>query len=571
MTFRFTRVGPAPVSERARQYRVRMRDGIRLATDVYPPDGAADPADLADVPVPTVLVRLPYDKNSRYVYFDKIAARFTARGYAVVVQDVRGKFRSEGQTLPFLRESDDGYDTIDWIVQQAWSDGLVGMFGDSYYGYTQWAAVASQHPALRAVVPRVTTVDFNATTQGSGPHDPPGVGRPVWLEGIEYYAHYWVDQGLYAYEPDRSVRPVVEQFEEAFRAIGARSAWFDALVPHFTDLFPARGRHPYDARPVPVLHCVGWFDNILIPHLRDYLALAARPGWDAVQYLWAGAVDHENYRLADAPATAGTDHGANPAALDRMLPQYVDPAIEFFDVFLKGVRPVGELSKVHWELGHGEWHTSTSWPPPGTVERTLWLERPERAAGPLPGGTLTDSPAGAPSSAQWTYEPEELVPSDTFNSFEYLHSYPDLAGTASRDDVLVFSAAALTEPLDLVGPLGLHLHVAGTAPVFDVFVKLVDVRPDGRAHLIARGEACIRPDLAPDEIRVDLGHTGYRVRPGHRLAVLLASSDYPLFLPSSGSEDNPWTTAAAKSSVQTLRTGDAHPSRLTLSVLPTGA
>ncbi|MFJ8929341.1 CocE/NonD family hydrolase [Streptomyces sp. NPDC102364] len=575
MTFRFSRVGPAPVPERARQYRVRMRDGIRLATDVYLPDGpdnAQDPAASDTSTAPTVLVRLPYDKNSRYVYFDEIAARFTARGYAVVVQDVRGKFRSEGQTLPFLRESDDGYDTIDWIVQQAWSDGLVGMFGDSYYGFTQWAAVASQHPALRAVVPRVTTVDFNATTQGCGPHDPPGVGRPVWLEGIEYYAHYWVDQGLYEYEPDRSIRPVVEQYEEAFRAIGARSAWFDTLVPHFTDLFPARGRHPYDARPVPVLHCVGWFDNILIPHLRDYLALAGRPGWDAVQYLWAGAVDHENYRLADAPATVDTDHGQSGAALDRMLPQYVDPALAFFDVFLKGVRPVSDLPKVRWELGHGDWRTSTAWPPPETVERTFWLDRAEHAVRPLPeGGALVDSPSDATSSAQWTYDPEALVPSDTANSFEYLQSYPDLSGTAAREDVLAFSGAALAEPLDLAGPLGLHLHVTGTAPTFDVFVKLVDVGPDGRAHLIARGEVSLRTDLAPQEVRVDLGHTGYRVRTGHRLAVLLASSDYPLFLPSSGSEDNPWTTPSAKPSTQTLRTGGVHPSRLTVSALPARA
>ncbi|WP_306318165.1 MULTISPECIES: CocE/NonD family hydrolase [unclassified Streptomyces] len=568
MSLHFTRVGPAPVSERAEQHWVRMRDGIRLATDVYlpaPPD---------DVRVPTVLVRLPYDKNSRYVYFDEIAARFTARGYAVVVQDVRGKFRSEGQTLPFLREGDDGYDTLDWIVQQAWSDGVVGMFGDSYYGFTQWAAVASEHPALRAIVPRVTTVDFNATTQGC-PDAPPGVGRPVWLEGIDYYAHYWVDQGLYEYEPDRSIRPVVEQYEEAFRAIGARSAWFDTLVPHFTDLFPARGRHPYDARPVPVLHCVGWFDNILLPHLRDYLALAARPGWDAVQYLWAGAVDHENYRLADAPATAGTDHAVNPAALDRMLPQYVDPALGFFDVFLKGARPVTELAKVRWELGRAEdggaWRTSSAWPPPEAVERTFWLARPEDAAGPLPGGALVDSPPETPeseSSARWAYDPDDLVPSDVPNSFAYLHSYPDLARTAARDDVLVFSGAALTEPLDLAGPLGLRLHVSGSAPTFDVFVKLLDVGPDGRAHQIARGEVSVRGELAPDEVPVDLGHTGYRVRAGHRLAVLLASSDYPLFLPSSGSEDNPWTTPAAKPSAQTLRTGAARPSRLTVSVLP---
>ncbi|WP_425828506.1 CocE/NonD family hydrolase [Streptomyces fractus] len=561
MTFTFTRVGPAPRCPRAQEFRVRMRDGIRLATDLYLPGGP-------EVEFPTVLVRLPYDKNSRYVYFDEIAARFTAHGYAVVVQDVRGKFRSEGQTLPFLRECDDGYDTIDWIVQQAWSDGLVGMFGDSYYGFTQWAAVASEHPALRAVVPRVTTVDFNATTQGGGPHDPPGVGRPVWLEGIEYYAHYWVDQGLYDFEPDRAVRPVVEQYEEAFRAIGARSAWFDTLVPHFTDLFPARGRHPYDARPVPVLHCVGWFDNILIPHLRDYAALAARPGWDAVQYLWAGAVDHENYRLAEAPATEDTDHAENPAALDRMLPQYVGPAIEFFDVFLKGDRPASELPKVRWELGHAGWRTSSCWPPPESTDRTFWLAAPEEAAGPLPGGALTDSPPKEPSSTQWAYDPEALVPSDVPNSFAYLHSYPDLAGTAGRDDTLVFSGAPLTRALDLAGPLALHLHVTSTAPTFDVFARLMDVGPDGRARLIARGEVSVRTDIAPEEIRVDLGHTGYRMRPGHRLGILLASSDYPLFLPSSGSEENPWTTSAAKPATQTLRTGGAAPSRLTVSVVP---
>ncbi|MFL1898102.1 CocE/NonD family hydrolase [Streptomyces tauricus] len=588
MNIRYERTGSAPVPDHARQHRVRMRDGVRLATDVYlPPDISADAdagadADTGTGPqeLPAVLVRLPYDKNSRYVYFDRIASLFTARGYALVVQDVRGKFRSGGQTLPFLREPLDGYDAIDWITHQPWSNGVVGMFGDSYYGFTQWAAVAAQHPALRAIVPRVTTVDFNGTTQ-SDPFDPSPVGRPVWLEGIEYYAHYWVDNTVYDFTPDRSVRPVIEQYEQAFTAMGARSAWFDLLAPRYTNLLPALGRHPFDARPVPVLHCVGWFDNISVPHMRDYLELASRPGWDAVQYLWAGAIDHENYHLDLAPAAPADDHAHDESALDRMLPGYAGPALDFFDVFLKGVRPVSSLPKVAWELGHDGWRTAEAWPPAGSTERTFWLTEPARARGPLPGGTLSDEPSDSnrdadgygngdgdgdgEQSVQWVYDPESLVPSQVANSFSFLQSYPDESRLAAREDVLVFTSPALAEPLDLAGPIGLALRVTSTGETFDLFAKVLDIGPDGQAHMIARGQVSVRSLPAPEEIPVALGHTGYRLRPGHRLALTLAGSDYPMFLPSSGSTENPWTTLAPKPSTQTLY-ADAV-TRLTVTVL----
>ncbi|MGW7051644.1 CocE/NonD family hydrolase [Streptomyces sp. NPDC054887] len=570
MSLPFERIRPAPVPERARQHLVRMRDGTRLATDVYlPDDRSGDGSDERGGDgnkdgIPAVLVRLPYDKNSRYVYFDKVAPLFTARGYALVVQDVRGKFRSGGRTLPFVREPEDGYDSIEWITHQPWSDGVVGMFGDSYYGFTQWAAVAAQHPALRAIVPRVTTVDFNATSQG----DPAGPGRPVWLEGIEYYAHHWVDQDSYEYEPDRSVRPVIEQYEQAFRAIGARSAWFDLLAPRYTNLFHAVGRHPFDARPVPVLHCVGWFDNIGVPHMRDYTELAARPGWDAVQYLWAGAIDHENYHLGLAPAGEDDDHAVSEAALDRMLAGYAGPALDFFDVFLRGVRPASSLPKVTWELGHAGWRTSSTWPPAGSVERTFWLAAPADAAGPPPGGALAEAPAAGENDVRWAYDPDALVPSLVPNSFALLQTHPDAAATAARDDVLVFSGPVASQPLDLAGPVGLDLRVTSTAPVFDVFAKLLDLAPDGRAHLVVRGEVSVRGGAAPESVHIELGHTGYRLRPGHRLALLLASSDYPMFLPSSGTDENPWTTTAPKAATQTLRTGGADASRLTVTVLP---
>ena len=152
MTFEYEVLTPAPLDPRAEQTMVRMRDGVRLATDVYLPDGHGR--------VPAVLVRLPYDKCGRYTFMPQLAPHFNERGYAFVAQDVRGKFRSEGETMPFVHEVEDGYDTLEWVAAQPWCDGRVGMWGDSYYGYTQWAAAASGHPALKAIVPRVTSTDF---------------------------------------------------------------------------------------------------------------------------------------------------------------------------------------------------------------------------------------------------------------------------------------------------------------------------------------------------------------------------------------------------------------------------
>ncbi|NGN65631.1 CocE/NonD family hydrolase [Streptomyces sp. A7024] len=532
-----------------------MRDGVLLATDVYEP---------GSTPSPAVLVRLPYDKNSRYVFFERVAERFTARGYVLVVQDVRGKFRSQGATLGWTGEVDDGYDTIEWITRQPWSDGIVGMFGDSYYGFTQWSAVVAQHPALRAIVPRVTCT-------GNGPgiaaYDP-GSGRPqpLWLEGADYLAHHWVDRDTYDFEPDLTKRPLIAAYEKAFAALGKRSTGFDLVVGGIT-LPPYNGPHPYDARPVPVLHCVGWFDNLGIAHMRDYAELARRPGWAAVQYLIADAVDHENYLLENAPAAHGTDHMTDDAALERMLDAYTGPALDFFDVFLRGIAGPESLPRVRFKVGHAQWRTSTAWPPPEAAETELWLAAADRAAGPVPGGRLAEHPPAEEQSASWRYDPDNLVPSATPNTFMLLRDHPDERPTADRDDVLVFTgpAAVSGKPLDLAGPVQVLLHVESTAPTFDIFVRLLDLAPDGSMRLIVRGS---RQADAPGPVEIDLGHTGYRLRPGHRLALLIAGSDFPNHLPNSGSYEDPWRTTAPKASLQTLRAWAAHPSRLRLTVLP---
>ncbi|MFJ8083103.1 CocE/NonD family hydrolase [Streptomyces sp. NPDC096205] len=530
-----------------------MRDGVLLATDVY----GADPG----VPAPTVLARVPYDKNSRYVFFDRIAERFTARGYVVVVQDVRGKFRSQGRTLGWTGEVDDGYDTIEWITRQPWSDGIVGMFGDSYYGFTQWSAVAAQHPALRAIVPRVT-----CTNNGPGiaSYDPGSGPQPPWLEGTTYQAQVWTDHDSFEFDVDLTRRPVLAAYEEAFTAIGKRSAGFDLIVGGIP-LAPYNGPHPYDARPVPVLHCVGWFDNLGIAHMRDVTELARRPGWAAVQYLIADTIDHENYFLEDAPVPPDADHQLDDTALERMLDSYTGPAVEFFDVFLKGVARPESLPRVRWKLGHVGWRTASAWPPPEATPTELYLAQASAAAGPVPGGTLARHPADGTESVRWRYDPDDLVPSAAADTFAQLRDHADERRTLDRDDVLVFTGPVPDGPLDLAGPIHAMLHVESTTPTYDVFVRLLDLAPDGTARLIVRG--CAQADR-PGEVRIALGHTGYRLRPGHRLALMIASSDFPNHLPNSGSTQSPWLTTTPKAGLQTLRTGSSHPSRLSLTVLP---
>jgi hypothetical protein len=347
----------APPDPRAEPAMVPMRDGIRLATDVFlPPDAG---------PVPAVLVRLPYDKGGRYTFMSEIAPSFTDRGYAFVVQDVRGKFRSEGETLAFVHEVDDGYDTLEWMVVQPWCDGNIGMWGDSYYGYTQWAAVASEHPALKAIVPRVTTADL-AGSVGADPVIPLYLG--------EYLAMYWLDDRIYHWAPDYGHRPLAEVFDDAFEAIGRRAASFDRFVTTSAAGEPLErypGHHPFDVLRIPVLHTGGWFDNIMPEQMRDYDALIARPDLAHLQYLEMNSTDHENYHLDLVPIRPGDDHDTDDEALARMLPRYLGSALDFFDRFLKGEEVA--IPRVRWHHGNDGWREASSWPPPGSHEMRLHL------------------------------------------------------------------------------------------------------------------------------------------------------------------------------------------------------
>jgi putative CocE/NonD family hydrolase len=538
--------GPADPPPDAAEVMIPMRDGVRLAADLYLA-GTGEPA-------PVVLVRLPYDKDGTYCFMPEIGRYLRARGYHFVAQDVRGKYRSEGRTEFGLHEPADGYDTIQWISEQAWCDGDIVMWGDSYYGYTAIAAAISAHPALRAIAPRVTGSQLSMTLEyPDGTRDVEQTARKM------YFASHYLDADRYEWEPDWSTRPLRDAFEEFFAEIGKRSPCFDAEFEGGSPFVPQPLKALLESPPVPALYTIGWFDNCAIWSWHDVRALTRDPGWAEAVYLRLEAIDHENYRLADAPVGPGDDHALTPAALDRMLPRYLDPAIEFFDAVLGRSNALAALPRVRYEVCHGDSRTGDAWPPPQTPALEFHL-----TAEPTP--ALTTAPH-AERTLRWTHDPHDLVPSASPNPFAALHDRPDMSALAERADVLAFPGTVAAEDLDLIGPVTLQLCV--TAPAAShVHALLLDVEPDGRAYVITKGQVQVSQSLHAAPLVIDLQDIAYRLRTGHRLALYVMSSDFPDYVPEAPAGRDPWTSMPGEPSSREITLGGDPPSRLLIGGAP---
>jgi hypothetical protein len=358
-------------------------------------------------------------------------------------------------------------------------------------------------------------------------------------------------------------------FDEVYDAIGSRSASFDYVLERSrggsrTPLFP--DAHPFEALRIPTLHGVGWFDNITPRHMLDYEALVENAATAPFQYLHAGSTDHENYSVENVPIQDSDDHAVNDDALERMLPGYIGPALDFFDAFLTGRSNPADVPRARWHLPHAGWQEAPSWPPPGATELRLYLADAVRATQDEAGGSLAAEP-GDRSQAAWVHDPGDLVPSTLVNPFTAVLEYPDERAVESRADVLTFTAPAWDEPMTLAGRVVAHLEVGSDAPTMFLHVKLVDVHGDGRAHALLCGQQVVHDPGDGTMAEVYLGHTGYRVMPGHRLRLQVACSDFPVFLPHPGTAENPWDATTTRTNRQSLATGGTAPSYVSLTVI----
>ncbi len=541
-----------PLDPRAEQVFVPMRDGVRLATDIYLPDGAG--------PFPAVLIRLPYDKSGQFSFMSHISERLTSRGLAVVVQDVRGKVRSEGETLAFVNEVNDGWDTVTWLIEQPWSNGDVGTFGDSYYGFTQWALAASRHPALKAMVPRMTSTEigtdwmyqdgvFNLGTMG------------------EWALHTWIDNLLNDIEIDWSGRPFSDFIKQ--NSGGQPSASWDAWVYEGPgSAYWSRGilgDSPVPFGAVPTLHVGGWFDVFSRGQLRDFERSLKGPVADQ-QFLMMGALDHFDDWLTEDGRTP--DYLKEQDLLPVFLDSYLEPAAEFLSHVLLGME--ADIPKVRWELANHGWRTSTSWPPPGARTFELHLGNASAALRGPHGGALQADPQVQDVCVEWIHDPQDPVPHLIEDPWRPLLSLPDERPVHARPDVATFTSDEQRQTLDLAGPVTFTGVVAADAPSTHLIARLCDVYPDGRTHLIVEGACLVENPVSSTRVQVDLGDTGYRVRVGHRLRLQLSASAFPRWPIHPGTDENPLTAVATRQVTHQLLVGGIHGNRLTLTILPSG-
>ncbi|MFG2940345.1 CocE/NonD family hydrolase [Streptomyces sp. NPDC048282] len=540
-------MGPGEIPDEATSWQVPMRDGVELATDVYLP--------ATGEPRPAFLVRLPYDKNGIYCFMPLIARYVAERGYAVVIQDVRGKFRSGGETVFARNEAADGYDTIDWIARQEWCDGDVVMWGDSYFGMTQLAAVVSGHPALKAISPRLTGTQLSTVIPyADGSTDVDQFSRRL------YFATMYVDNDAYMWPVNPFARPLLDTFKEFFEALGRRSESFDIDLEAPASLRSTTVDALVESTPVPTLFTIGWYDNCAVWSWHDVERLLADSRWADQLHLRLEAIDHENYRFAHWPIAPENDHAMSETARDAMFPRILDPALEFFDSVLG--RAPKTTAKVTYEVCHGEWQTAEQWPPSGTGVRTLYARPGDDARS----GTLVDLETGEDGEISWTSDGVDLVPSLTENPFAMVHGLSDVSAHAERPDVATLDSAPHPAGLTLAGPVRVSGELTTDQSSADVFARLLDLAPDGTATLIVRGQVQLNDIDGPRPFTIGLLHTAYFLKPGHRLRLHLGSTDFPEFIFNTGDGTDPWTAKQAAQTTARIRTGGGTGLRLDLHV-----
>jgi uncharacterized protein len=548
---------------------IRARDGVALRADVYRPDGG--------VAVPAVLSRTPYDRGLSLTPPAALDPdRAVEAGFAMVCQDVRGQYGSDGRFDPFRSEGPDGYDTVQWIASQPWSSGAVGMAGRSYTAATQWLAAAEQPPALRAIAPVVV---------GSNYYDGWVYQGGAFQLGFNlFWVHLMTDpkgraslDEQFRHLPLRTP-PLLDESE----AGGFYREWLDH--PAYDEHWRALSMNErYDRVTVPALNVGGWYDIFLGGTLENFRGVRREGGSPAAR---------EHTRLLVGPWAHGSTYGPYP---DHAFKEFgpddridlADMQLRFFARHLRGEAPELEQEPLVriFVMGENRWRSEDDWPPARAREERWYLHSEGDAA--AAGGSLSREPPGEEARDEYVYDPRDPAethggPTSLPGRFLTTNAGPaDQRKVEARSDVLVYSSEPLERPVEVTGYLTLVLHAATSARDTDFVGKLSDVSPDGVSRILAEGvlrarfrEGFEQPRLVePGEVleyRIDLVATSNVFLPGHRIRLAVTSSSFPRFdrNANSGKELGTDTEADLTPARQTIFHDSERASHLLLPVIP---
>jgi len=548
-------------SQQPLEFMVKMRDDVSLLTDVYLPDGNG--------PFPVILSRVPYGTKSDYIFQPQVGAFFIGHGYAYVTQNVRGRFGSEGIFTAYTKgqEIPDGYDTIDWIVDQSWSNGDVGVMGESYYGYTTLMAAVGGHPAIKAISPaNITLAREKQTLDGAFPLQASG----LWTLEMDD-----AERGEYqdTAQIDLTHLPLITMGER-YRLRDV--LWRQRVTGYATDPrdLEESAIEYYGKIHVPALHFGGWYDSFT----RGSIVL-----WEGIQrhsesthararqWLIMGPWDHD--------AMSAHLSGENPSLKagrrdlgDRAVTAYGDALVDFFDYFLKGEdNGFADTPRVrYFNIGDNDWRETGQWPPAGQRIQSFYLRDD---------GELTVAMPGDEGADKYDYDPRNPVSiTANTNVWGRAAGLRDRQVLLDREDVLHYQTAALDKSLEITGSISLELFASSSAPDTDFTATLVDVYPDGYSLLIQEGilrtsfrHASETPsNIEPGRVYkfdLDLWATSYTVPAGHRIRLEISSSNFPRFARNLNNGEPFGMSNRVEVATQTVHHSELYPSRLLLPVL----
>ena len=536
--------------------KVGMRDGERLCTNVFRPSPTGQ--------FPVVLLRTAYRKPDQLT---PSLRQFVEAGYALVVQDVRGRYHSGGEFEPFLHEEEDGEDTLTWITRQTWSDDRIGMFGGSYSGISQWRVALSRHPALRAIIPVVSGGDEY-------------LDRYYSRGGAFKLGHrlLWIAEN---FKPLSWPRP---DFEKIKRHVPLRTAdraftrktlgFYQSALDHpaYDGYWASLStRRQVDRVNVPVLIISGWYDNYAESDLGMFSAL--RDLGNKVRMI----IGPWGHNLSSRMPNADFGPEADP-------PRRV-AEIAWFDAHIRHTAPAPASGVRYFVMGANAWRESPDWPPKG--RRQLLYLGSRSGANSLSGdGRLLLVVPRRSKPDEFEYDPRNPVPTLGGALCCNARLFPwgplDQRPAEQRRDVLVYTSETLTTDIEVAGAVEVVLFVSSSAPDTDFTAKLVDVAPDGMARIICDGvlrmrfrggvdrPLVYRPGTV-EKIVVETGVTANVFRAGHRIRVDVASSNYPRFdrNPNTGRPVAAETVFRVAS--QKVHHDSAHPSHVSLPVSVAGS
>jgi len=510
---------------------VEMGDGVPLSTDIYLPKGGGK--------FPTVLIRTPYDKS--HPAGKTLGETFTAQGIAMVAQDCRGRFASEGKFYTFKDDRKDGLDTLKWLRSQPWCNGKIGGALGSYNSYTQ-LAVADELDVVLAVVSCANMYDLIYP------------GGLYSLETVHNWAFNMDSKESNGLAPDaiRQTYWTLPLEDATTKAYGRKGRFVDDWLKHRKyDAYWEKQNHR-SLLKATTFSFAGWYDIFLMGQIADFEALDPEVKLKS--------------RLVIGPQAHGQHEIKNDFGGKKAVGEFEELSLKLLAASLKGEDPVelftAPLKDAQYNffiMERNEYFPSDVWPPKEMKATAYYLD---------PAGSLSPDLPVAPSIKEYIYDPADPYSSKGGTVLGTPAGQADQRANESRKDQLVFNLPIGEGPLTLLGPINARLFVETDAVSTDFFVLLQDVFPDGKVVNIQEGGA----EYIPGEEKVgrldfSVWATGYQFNPGHTLRVVVTSSWFPRFNRNLNMGAPGHSAKEMRKASQRIRFGGEHPSAIILPVL----